>query len=45
MKLYRCGDVAVVRANDQITFPVTRDGTIFDLRRAFTDRDRTLDLA
>jgi len=45
MSFDQCCNVAVVRSDDQITFPVTWDSPILDLGRAFTDWDRILDLS
>ena len=38
MSLDQGCDLAVVTAAEEITFPVTRDGSIFCLGRSFTDR-------
>ena len=39
MTLYQGGHVAVARPAQQIALPMAGNGTIFDLRRAFPDRD------
>ena len=38
------GDEAVLRARDEIAFPVAGDGAVLDGGRTFPDRDRILDL-
>ena len=45
MSLDQCRNIAVVRSNDQIAFPMAWYGAIFNRRRAITDRYRILDLA
>jgi hypothetical protein len=40
----RC-DLTVVAATDKITFPVTGYGTVFNLGRSLSDRDRVTDPA
>ncbi|CUH47827.1 hypothetical protein RUA4292_02003 [Ruegeria atlantica] len=42
--LHQRRDEAVLRAGDQVTFPVAGNGAVFDSGRAFPDRDRILDL-
>src|SRR5690349_4051494 len=39
MTLYQRGHVAVARPTQQITLPMTGNGTIFDFRRSFADGD------
>ncbi len=38
------GDKAVLKAGDQVTFPVTENGAVLDSGRPLPDRDRILDL-
>ena len=45
MALDQRGDVAVVRPHDQVALPMARNGTILDLRWAFTDRNCIFDFA
>src|ERR1700686_1950853 len=45
LTLYQGGDLAVVGTEDQISFPVTRHGSILRRWRALADRDRVADPA
>src|SRR5438309_11175366 len=44
MSFYQCRDVAVLRAAQQIAFPMTRNRSVFNFRRSFADRDGIDDL-
>jgi hypothetical protein len=39
MALDQCGHVAVARPAQQVTLPVSGNGSIFDFRRSFADGD------
>jgi len=45
LSLYERRDLAIIIAEDQVTFPVSRYGSIFGFCRPLADRDRVTDAA